>query len=392
MAETPGALAALVAALAGGCDEASNCAVVLQTIAEAETGLAQHVAETPEALQALVAAVAAGGTIAIRSAGVLETLAGSNPGLARLVAEAPGALSTLVAAAGGEAGACCSAALVNIPGADPALAQRVAEVPEALPALVAAVAAGGDSAAHCLAALGCIVSADPRLTHLVAELPGALPALVEAAAGDGDVASAAGHACAGRHQVLGGSRSGSGAHEVRPLRAQRRRGRGCAPAGVRMLQNSTLLRRRVPTPCLARPQGGVPRHRCHKGWQSGGLSCNNAFIPRGVWYFCCRRGCFPIFACLLGCWLVCFDPSNARHVGGQGTHSCRRAACRRLLCYDGHCGMHGRMSCVSCTGFDFDCKARALLSHPPTCFTCHLLPISSGYQIPDSYIPAASHR
>ena len=106
MAGAPGALKALVAAMAAGGDAQVNGAVALNMIAQAEPGLAGRVAEEPGALLALVAAMKAGSGAAMNATSVMFTLTNAEPGLARRVGETPGVLPALVAAvaAGGDGG------------------------------------------------------------------------------------------------------------------------------------------------------------------------------------------------------------------------------------------------------------------------------------------------
>ena len=217
MAEVPGALPALVGALAAGSAKdasdlqqatATNRALVLANMASATPGLAQCVAGAQGTLPAQVTAMGAGGNTATDCAHALRVMASAYLGLAQRVAEAPGALPALPAlvtavAAGGAQAASASQqavatnsalALANIASANPGLAQRVAEAEGALPALVTAMAAGGDTATNCAQALRAVAEASPALTQCVAKVPRALLALVAAVAAGGNTAEAAGAA------------------------------------------------------------------------------------------------------------------------------------------------------------------------------------------------------
>ena len=216
LAEEPGALPALVAAVAAGrgaavpCSQASaaaSSATVLSLIAMADPGIAVCIAKEPGALAALLAAVARGvpDGLATNSANALFWISvAGRDAAARMIAEDPGALPALVAAvaAGTDAGVpgsqdgmaahianvllCCS----SYGGSG--ITARVAEVPGALPlvlVLVAAVTDGGDAAPDCMAALAQITAASPQLARRVGQAPGALAAVVAAAAGGGAAAA-----------------------------------------------------------------------------------------------------------------------------------------------------------------------------------------------------------
>ena len=207
VSQGPGALRALVNAMAGGGSTAIVCAEALRFIAEADPALAQRVAthQIPDTRH-IRSIAGASGSCAGRWrrgsswAAVLGTIAAAQPRLALHLAEEPRALPALLAAvAGGEdAARGCSKVLITMAAADPALAQRVVEAPGVLPALVAAAAAGRaeaasasqqETAAHSELLLATIALATPRLAQRVAGAAGALPALVNAMAGGGSTAT-----------------------------------------------------------------------------------------------------------------------------------------------------------------------------------------------------------
>ena len=240
-----------------GCAQGPLYLLYLISIAMVASALTHNAAWEPGALPALAAAVAASGAAATPQE--------------RLAAENSASVLALVANAG------------------PGLAQRVGEVPGALPALVSAVAAGGIAGEHSTLALRFIAATDPGLAQL---------ARGRGAGGAGG----AGRCCGarrqcGRHgrarggcdQVLGGDRNGSGRQWVRPLRGRSQQRHMQAHAGVRGLQLSTLLQRRVPAPRLGQPQGGVlSRHR-HPRQQRGCLSCAVPFSwCTACLLICCR--------------------------------------------------------------------------------------------------------
>ena len=175
VAEEPGALPTLVAALAVGCSAAAtpslqaaacDSACVLASITCASPDHVRRVVDEPGEVSALVAALAAGTAAAapIRlqaaagfSATVLMCVALAGPDLGRRLAEEQGALPALVPAVAAGGGAAehslqsaaqsSAAVLDDITKAGPDIARRVAEEPRALQALVAILAAGSTAAA-----------------------------------------------------------------------------------------------------------------------------------------------------------------------------------------------------------------------------------------------------
>ena len=146
---------------------------------------ARRVAEVPGALPALVAAVAAGNGAAVPgsqdyaaadSAVALGWISMAGPDSAARLAEVPGVLPVLIAAVVDRvpAGIHCVAVLDQIASASPELARRVAEEPRAPPALVAAVADGAAATAHPVLQLVAEIGA-AVLDHITQGRPGPRP-------------------------------------------------------------------------------------------------------------------------------------------------------------------------------------------------------------------------
>ena len=181
MADEPGALPALVAALIAGSDAAASgipasvaadSAIVLGWVSLAGPDIAARLAELPGALPGLVVAGAAADNATTPDCiTALAQIASASPELACRVAQVPRALLVLVAAAAGGVAAAepcplrvraafALAALFHITKADPALADRVSRAPGALPALVAAVTAGGGGTKQLITALPALAAAE----------------------------------------------------------------------------------------------------------------------------------------------------------------------------------------------------------------------------------------
>lgn len=111
VAGTPGAIAALVAALRGPGAGAAKAASTLRELGQDSDAARLAILDTPGALAGLIEAIASGGAAAPAAAGTVSWLALAGPNAPERVAQAPGAVAALVEGAGRamrtpEAGAC----------------------------------------------------------------------------------------------------------------------------------------------------------------------------------------------------------------------------------------------------------------------------------------------
>ena len=187
MADTPGALAALVAVVASGNprDQAKSAMFALHQVAVAGTDLAARVISTPGALQALSQAAlqCSNFRVAQIAAAVLAVVGRAGPEHASAIAT-PDVLAALVSASG-RAGMSvkCMIALADITHVSPPLALRVADTPGAETAMLAALTCNDlETASFAADALEGISRADAgRIARLLSapEVPAALLRLLQ---------------------------------------------------------------------------------------------------------------------------------------------------------------------------------------------------------------------